>query len=237
MAEDDRSDLAYSDGEGDNIDDYPTPSQDDDDEEDSDDPQEEDSETIALFGADGPTGHHFLRLALDAGYRIRALVPPGKQLAGEFEDLLTVVGTLEDAAQIQQVVYSSTYVVCMLGETTAVKTPDGFQRFVKTLYRIMKRQDDPVVKRFLFQATSLASDGRGKTPVLSKLIRKVVSSKQRSANLQDMDAAIQFICAQHRAHSQEKVSFQYIVTRPSFVLRDGPSTKKLAASKSVSTRS
>jgi hypothetical protein len=33
--------------------------------------------TIALFGGHGKTGQHFLRLALDAGYRVRALLPVG----------------------------------------------------------------------------------------------------------------------------------------------------------------
>lgn len=236
MAEDDCSNLTYSDAEDDvqhrksyDNDDYDEQSYEDDYDDDQD---EHTAETIALFGASSPTGHHFLRLALDAGYRVRALVKPGMKLDGEFEDLHTVVGTLDDTAILQEVVYSSTYVVCMLGETPSTKHRDSLQNFVKTLYSIMIRQDEPPIKGFLFQATSLASDGRGKKrlPLLTKVMRKVNSlQKHRSSHLQDMDAAIQFIASQ-----KKKVGFSYIVTRPSIVLRDGPSTKKLAASKSVS---
>ena len=75
------------------------------------------ADTIALFGAYGPTGHHFFRLALDAGYRVRVLVVPGATLEHDFEDVVTISGSLEDAAKVQETVYSSTYVVCMLGHT------------------------------------------------------------------------------------------------------------------------
>jgi len=37
------------------------------------------TKTIALFGGTGKTGRPFLRLALDAGYRVRALVPPRRR--------------------------------------------------------------------------------------------------------------------------------------------------------------
>lgn len=238
MAEDDHINLTYSDAEEDKQ--YPRSYDEDDDESHDEDDYDDldtdnDVETIALFGVDSPTGHHFLRLALDAGYRVRALVAPGDKRAGEFEDLHAVAGTYDDSAKVQEVVYSSTYVVCLLGESLSQKShyiQDSLPKFVEALYRIMKRQDDPIVKAFLFQATSLSSDGRGGTPVLSKLLRKM-RSKQQTTYLQDTDKAIKFIYKQH--HGEERVLFPYIVTRPSLVIRDGPPSKKLAASKSVST--
>lgn len=257
--------------------------------DDQDDDENEDSvsneptsarETIALFGATSPTGHHFLRLALDAGYRIRALIPPGASNSNnaaaaaattnastsgsvllENEELYTVIGTVEDMAKVQEVVYSASYVVCMLTEalvpssTTSTPQPVPLQEqqqnqqpenqqqpppqsssskgpllsFVQRLYSLMLRQDDPVISGFLFQATSLSADGRGFLPALSKVVRSM-HFKKRSDFLQDMDAAISYVYEQ-----EDKIPFPYIVTRPTLVLRDGPSTKKLAASKSVGT--
>jgi hypothetical protein len=111
---------------------------------------------------------------------------------------------------------------------------------VKKLYPIMTRQDDPVIKGFLFQATALASDDKGKVPLFSKVVKKTVQ-RGKSAYLEDMDAAIQYIHSQHKKKKQNAAEdpkwraplFPYIVTRPGS-LREGPSSKKLAASKSVS---
>lgn len=262
--DDSASQLTYSDGEDDHrithrcegTNNSETCSEEDDnnssaradvDEDDDElDQNSQQQETIALFGAYGPTGHHFMRLALDAGYKVRALVTPGVKLDQSFDDLYTVMGTLEDAAKIQEVVYGSTYVVCMLGETLPrhnnLNYPrDCLQKFLKVLYPIMTRQDDPVVLGFLFQATALAADANGKAPLFSKVVKKI--NRKRSAYLQDVDAAIQWIHSQHdRKKKADEVKeqdrkvrlplFPYIVTRPG-VLREGPSTKKLAASKSV----
>ncbi|CAB9508693.1 Inherit from NOG: NmrA-like family [Seminavis robusta] len=222
-------------------------SSDDDDSHCEDDGSDDDdsAETIALFGVDGRTGHHFLRLALDAGYKVRALVTPTTKLEGqaEFEDLHTVFGTVNEHAKIQEVVYSSTYVVCMVGETAlanATQSSGGgypkeyMLQFVKTLFRVMGKQDDPPIKGFLFQATSLAKNQWGELPALSAHIRNYWIRRRTLQYLQDLDGVIQYIHSQSWGADadDDKVAFPYIITRPTSFLRDGRSTKKLQASKS-----
>ena len=191
--------------------------------------------TIALFGASSPTGHHFLRLALDAGYQVRALVTPGTTLEQDFDGVTVVNGSLQDADKVQEVVYGSTFVVCMLVgcETASPNYPKNtLLQFTKLLYPMMIRQDDPPIRGFLFQASSLASDGHGKTPLWTKVVLKTVTTRYRTDQWKDMNAVIAYVHSRHRGTA--KVPFPYIVTRPPVhALRDGPSTKKMAASKSV----
>lgn len=88
----------------------------------SKDPSEE---VLALFGAHGVTGHHFLQLALEAGYKqVRCLLLPGMTEQGFAEDfggtdnlppnLKLIVGTLDDTEKVQRVVKNASYVVCLL---------------------------------------------------------------------------------------------------------------------------
>ncbi|CAB9524466.1 Inherit from NOG: NmrA-like family [Seminavis robusta] len=200
------------------------------------DPDESDTvETIALFGVDSRTGHHFLRLALDAGYRVRALVEPNTTMDGQFQDLYIVVGTLSEHAKIRQVLHGSTYAVCMVGETALTKLSGGYPKryllqFVKTLYRIMAKQEDPSIQGFLFQATSLAANQWGEIPAMSTYIRKYWTRQHTLQYVEDLDAVIRYIHSQ--SWGKNKASFPYIITRPTSFLRDGRSTKKLQASKS-----
>jgi hypothetical protein len=119
-----------------------------------------DASTIALFGASGKTGNEFIRLALNAGYLVRALIHDLK--AGNMRELvdqdglLFVTGTLENEHKLQETVRGANYVVCMLGETlpTKQKYPVGcMTAFLGKLYPIMKRE--PSVSVFLYQVSVL----------------------------------------------------------------------------------
>lgn len=141
-----------------------------------------------------------------------------------------------------------------------------------------------IVQKFLGQATSLASDVKGNTPVFSKVLKTaavvggaaanalpfVPASGERSLALQDQDAAVQEIARQHRRRRGrqrgnkengisssssgggktnntkndsnpqqqpqpplERPHFAYILTRPTTLLKEGPSTRTVAASRSV----
>jgi hypothetical protein len=114
--------------------------------------------TIALFGASGKTGNEFIRLALNAGYLVRALIHDLK--AGNMRELVDqdglklVTGTLENEHKIQETVQSADYVVCMLGETlpTKSKYPEGcMTAFLAKLYPIMKKEAS--VSVFLYQVS------------------------------------------------------------------------------------
>jgi hypothetical protein len=74
--------------------------------------------TIALFGVNGVTGNHFLQLAVEAGYQVRALILPGFELEDmrENPNLTLIHGTLDDEAKIERVIRKAAYVVCMLND-------------------------------------------------------------------------------------------------------------------------
>jgi hypothetical protein len=98
------------------------------------DPSEE---ILALFGVHGMTGHHFLQLALEAGYKqVRCLVLPGMTEQGFAEDfggvdnlppnLKLIVGTIDDTEKVKRVVKNASYVVCLFHDAERpIEHPEG----------------------------------------------------------------------------------------------------------------
>jgi len=119
--------------------------------------------TIALFGAYSKTGNHFLRLALDAGYLVRALILAGGPTGclTEFVHQPTfhgITGTLEEEDKIQRILRGADYVVCMLNDTLPGKKeyPAGcLTSFIRLLYPLMKQE--PSIQAFLFQVRIFSS--------------------------------------------------------------------------------
>ena len=134
-------------------------------------------DTIALFGANGKTGKHFLRQALVAGYQVRALVPnPPIQVSTtgsnksnstvssstsnetctfqEFESqsaFKKVCGGLDDSKAVRRTLRGADYVVCLLTDTLPTKDypKDCLAGFIRRLYPLMQRE--PNIKVFLYQ--------------------------------------------------------------------------------------
>lgn len=93
--------------------------------------------TIALFGAGSKTANHFLRLALDAGYHVRALLvqqstsdhpirnaataATAKALREEFAEQAALhwvrADSVYDARACRRVVRGTDYVVCMMNDS------------------------------------------------------------------------------------------------------------------------
>ena len=75
-------------------------------------------ETIAIFGAYGVTGQHFLERAIEAGYNIQALIMPGVNMEDYacIKNLRLITGSLEEVDKIREVVENATYVVCLLND-------------------------------------------------------------------------------------------------------------------------
>lgn len=196
--------------------------------------------TIAVFGAYGTTGMYFSSQALDAGYHVHALILP-ELVDNKWESLQhrrnfsAIHGNLDDEKKVRAVLEDAQCVVCLLNdtiETTSKQYPKKFlSSFVEFLYPIMK--ETPTIRVFLYQATSLAKDARGNTPVLSQVIKTV--AHRRNAFLKDQDAIISFIASQHACveEADDQPTFSFIVTRPTVLLKEGPAGhKKLKASKS-----
>jgi len=86
--------------------------------------KEPSEEIIAIFGAYGVTGHHFVKFAIEAGYQIRVLMLPGMEKMND-DDLFSsntcysvtvITGSFEEEDKIRQVVEKATYVVCLLND-------------------------------------------------------------------------------------------------------------------------
>ena len=122
---------------------------------------------IALFGGHGKTGKHFLRLALDAGYHVRALVPPSNshhhnrmstRTLSELADhtaLRKTHGTLQESQKVQKVLKGAQLVVCLLNDTLPSKgkdyPKDCLANFMRLLYALMKKEGS--IKVFLYQVS------------------------------------------------------------------------------------
>lgn len=87
----------------------------------------------------------------------------------------------------------------------------------------------------LFQASSFARDTQGPAPVITNVVKKMAVRKTRREVLQEQDKIVKFISKYQKAKETEEegTPFNYIITRPSEIVWDRPSRKKLEASKSV----
>jgi hypothetical protein len=79
------------------------------------DPSEE---TIAVFGAYGVTGNYFLQQAMEAGYKVRALILPGMQMDdyANSDQLRLITGSFDEEEKVRRVVKNASYVVCLLND-------------------------------------------------------------------------------------------------------------------------
>jgi nucleoside-diphosphate-sugar epimerase len=116
---------------------------------------EDGGEIITLFGIDGPVGKHFVKLALSAGYHIRALSPTPIDL--EHEYLTVVKGDLNvEESILEDLLRHSTYVVCLLSDSTPKKDyPEGLLfNFIQRIYPLVK---ESTVRVFLYQVSKRTS--------------------------------------------------------------------------------
>lgn len=238
-------------------------------------------ERIAVLGAHSPTGRHFCRLALDAGYVIQALIPPhaaasdmdsnnadGRQQQHQqqqsdnnedgaddgddhqdsstidnrtnesvfleeastlSEQLIIIQGELDHGPSLEAVLENATYVVCFVAETLPKRNRDYPKQFLSSwipqLYPLLKEAS--AARVFLYQASWLAVDVQEPMPIISKVWKLLFMQWQRHGYLQDQDAVIRYMVD----HTPEDW-LHFIITRPGLVV-EGPSRKKLQASKSV----
>mmetsp|Transcript_15443 Transcript_15443/g.23678 ORF Transcript_15443/g.23678 Transcript_15443/m.23678 type:complete len:260 (-) Transcript_15443:75-854(-) len=219
-----------------------------DDEEDDyttmDHEHDDDSELITLFGIDGPVGLSFTRLALSAGYHIRALSSNPSALSIEHENLSVFQGKVKDNNDdvvLETLLENSTFVVCLLGQKTKTKKqqqeeyiPGTWVTFIRRLYQFMLRSSS--VQLFLYQATAITVDTKGKAPALSNVIKysqKMLPFGNTNTDRmqKDHDSIVEYIGKKSKSNKYDNYDMQYIVTRPG-PTREGKSRKRLAASKS-----
>ncbi|KAL3918087.1 MAG: hypothetical protein SGARI_007558, partial [Bacillariaceae sp.] len=109
---------------------------------------------------------------------------------------------------------------------TSSNTPQNLQ-FMKILVPILDELD--TCRVLLYQASAVARDDKGTTPIFGKVVKKLAVKKNWRQGLKEQDKIVKYI-----SNSTKQTSMNFIVTRPSsdVMIWDRPSRKKLAASKS-----
>ncbi|KAK4502059.1 hypothetical protein PRZ48_007870 [Zasmidium cellare] len=113
--------------------------------------------TFLVFGATGGTGRHFVKLALEEGHRVKAIVRSPAKLAWiQNPNLQVIQGSITDdpLPLLDECMSDSDYVVSMVGDARMQMQSKVNTAFVeKQLVPSMRRNG---VKRFLHQAGGLS---------------------------------------------------------------------------------
>lgn len=93
---------------------------------------------IALFGASGQTGQHFLKLALSKGYVVKALARNPQSIAQNSPNLTVLAGDVLNSKDVQQVVEGADIVVSLFGHVKG--SPEWLQTDgTKNILEAMKK--------------------------------------------------------------------------------------------------
>lgn len=178
------------------------------------------TETIALFGATGNTGKHFLKLALQGGYKVQAMARSPSKVETKDEKLTLVEGDFSKEDAIEQTVKGATYVVSLTGGPMGKPTEypkDLLLNFFKTLTRIIQNKA-PSVKVLLHQAGFLCSLPDKPNSWLQVVARSTLASRLflgLEPHIQDHEEVIKYIYDQKE--KGQDFGFQIIVTRPALL--------------------
>jgi nucleoside-diphosphate-sugar epimerase len=184
-------------------------------------------ESIALFGASGMTGRQLLPLALEQGYRVKALVRTPSKVQTQHENLTIVQGDFSNTKAVQETVAGADYVICCAGGAVKLKEypKDMMLNFVSTLVPMLEAESS--VKVFVYQAGAVSPTPDGKLPFTIRIIRPLLTRLIGVVpNVLDNDAAIRYL-----GKNNKPSSFQVIVTRPGHLV-DKDDGKNVVASDS-----
>lgn len=112
-----------------------------------------DQKTMLVFGGTGQTGQHFVSLALNEGYKVRALARNPAKFAVTNPDLEVHQGAIADISDLDELVRGVDFVISMLGDVRLQKEHKINTAFVRQLVPAMRRHG---VTRFLYQAGGLS---------------------------------------------------------------------------------
>lgn len=161
---------------------------------------------IAVFGATGGTGRHFLEQALAQGHSVSALVRDPAKLDISHPQLQLVTGNVLEPTAVARTLEGSTAVVCSLG-TTSNNPGDVVSTGTKNIIHHLQ-QHGP--QRLLVVTSLGVGDSADQVPFVFKLLMKSVLKKVM-ADKEVQEAAV-------RASGLE-----WTIVRPGG-LTDGPAT-------------
>ncbi len=127
--------------------------------------------TIALFGATGQTGSQFLKLALNKGFAVRALVRNASKINITHPDLSIMVGDVLDQTTVNQTVQNADLVVSLFGHVKG--SPEWLQtNGTKNIIAAMKASG---VQRIIsLSGGGLPFPGKDQPKFPDKLIRFIM---------------------------------------------------------------
>lgn len=186
------------------------------------------SETIALFGGTGATGKHFLQLALEAGYKVRALVRTPTKVTITDNNLTLIEGSFTDTEKVEETIQGATYVVSMAGAPIGfgqTYPKDMMVNFTRLLVPAMKKAKTKV---FLYQAGAFSLKMDGTRPLLMAIMGTIIGGLMGMLPLVNDNGE----SAKYLNDAENLGDLNVIMTHPG-MLKDEPSSKKLVAKDEV----
>ena len=159
---------------------------------------------IALFGATGAVGGHFMNKALSAGHEVAALVRTPEKLT-EHTNLSALKGDVTSPSDVAKVILGADVVVSCLGNVKGVLI---MEKAAKAILQTAAEQSNP--PKCLF----LSSIGCGGTSWIVKQMLQMIGGRSSFADYERADA---------RISSEGKVP--YVLVRPA-VLKEKPGNGK-----------
>lgn len=133
----------------------------------------EDLTTLLVLGGTGRTGRHFVRLALDAGHRVRVVTRASSTPLGTHPQLEIRHGSITDPGlALDPLLETVDGVVAMLGDAGAQRTAMVNTAFVRRLIPAMRRSS---TNRFLYQAGGLSAPPDRRLPLTLRAVRATVA--------------------------------------------------------------
>lgn len=184
--------------------------------------------TIALLGATGTVGTVFLKVALDAGWNVRALVRTPSKMATKSDKLTVIQGSFtDDMDKLEFCLTGADYVVNVAGALSGggAYPKDLNLNLVKALRPIMAKVGTKV---FLYNAGGFAFLEGETVPCMFKFIRCIAGciSKNLEQALQDHENVYKYMTTSGMIKNEP---YGVIVTRPG-AFGAGPSKGKVKVS-------
>jgi short subunit dehydrogenase-like uncharacterized protein len=177
--------------------------------------------TFLVFGATGRTGQHFIRIALNEGHNVVALVRNPQKIDIQNPNLKLIKGAIADYNPIDELLNGVDFVISMLGDAQLQKLENVNTEFVKRLIPAMRRQK---VKRFLYQAGGFSRPYKEQLPFMFWVLKNTMV---RFAGLlgqhRDNEAVIEYL-------TEKAQDIEWMVHRAS-IISDEASKGTLTRSK------
>lgn len=179
--------------------------------------------TIALFGATGRTGQHLVKLAVDGGYKVRAMARNPSKLKTQHENLSVIEGDFTNKDAIKETVKGANYVISLAGGPENNSYPRLFiNTFLKDLL-LPTLEQEKSVKTFLSTSVMFSTKPDGSLPFMIKLFKPLCSVLGMGPAMEDHQTNLHYLAANYSD------SYKTIVLRPG-PLDELDSRRKLVAS-------